>query len=261
MPEYNTIPVTVVHRDGGYVFKTNFNLNEIPVVGLTINLQSLLCVYDGTLSNVSVLATYKDGSTRDITNICDFITPQQVSDKGAVSGIIKTKAENFTIPAGYHNGLGTVGIDAAEQAKIIPENIKNGVKILGVSGTGQIQTLTKITPNGVDITHYWMPRTASNLYLTITYESKTNTRSDEYIVEAGKNYLARFIAPYGVWCKTAISKSSIINNTASVTGCTMIAPFGHHGDIFFTAPINGYLIMYKDDTATDGFLTECYEIN
>lgn len=30
MPEHNTIPVTVIHRSGGYTFKTYFNLNEIP---------------------------------------------------------------------------------------------------------------------------------------------------------------------------------------------------------------------------------------
>lgn len=36
---------------------------------------------------------------------------------------------------GYHDGSGKVGIDATEQAKIIPENIREGITILGVEGT------------------------------------------------------------------------------------------------------------------------------
>lgn len=58
-----------------------------------------------------------------------------ITKRGAVAGTISTKSEQYIIPAGYHNGNGTVGIDIAEQAKIIAENIKNGVTILGVSGT------------------------------------------------------------------------------------------------------------------------------
>lgn len=40
-----------------------------------------------------------------------------------------------TIPSGYHDGSGTVDIDATEKAKIIEGNIKDGVTILGVLGT------------------------------------------------------------------------------------------------------------------------------
>ena len=56
-------------------------------------------------------------------------------NKGAVNGTITTKAEQFTIPTGFHDGSGKVSIDATEQAKIIEANIKEGVTILGVTGT------------------------------------------------------------------------------------------------------------------------------
>ena len=56
-------------------------------------------------------------------------------NKGAVNGTITTKAEQFTIPTGFHDGSGKVGIDETEQAKIIEANIKEGVTILGVTGT------------------------------------------------------------------------------------------------------------------------------
>lgn len=58
-----------------------------------------------------------------------------IADNGAVSGNISTVAQQYTIPAGYHNGQGTVQIASAEQAKIIEGNIKSGVTILGVIGS------------------------------------------------------------------------------------------------------------------------------
>lgn len=55
-------------------------------------------------------------------------------NKGAVSGTIATK-EAYTIPMGFHDGSGTVSIDATESAKLIAGNIKKGISILGVEGT------------------------------------------------------------------------------------------------------------------------------
>lgn len=56
-------------------------------------------------------------------------------NNGAVSGSISTKAGTYTVPIGYHDGSGKVGINSTEQAKIIPANIKSGINILGVTGT------------------------------------------------------------------------------------------------------------------------------
>ena len=58
-----------------------------------------------------------------------------MTNNGAVSGTISTKAQQYTVPAGYHDGSGKVQIATAEQAKIVAGNIKQGVQILGVSGT------------------------------------------------------------------------------------------------------------------------------
>lgn len=55
-------------------------------------------------------------------------------NKGAVSGTIATK-DAYTIPMGFHDGSGTVSIDATESAKLIAGNIKKGISILGVEGT------------------------------------------------------------------------------------------------------------------------------
>ena len=58
-----------------------------------------------------------------------------MKNNGAVSGKISTKSGKYTVPQGYHDGSGTVQIDATEQAKLTPANIREGVTILGVAGT------------------------------------------------------------------------------------------------------------------------------
>lgn len=72
-------------------------------------------------------------------------------NRGAVSGTISTKAEEYTVPQGYHDGSGKVGIASTEQAKIVAENIRQGITILGVegsmSGTEEVNAETKsVTP-------------------------------------------------------------------------------------------------------------------
>lgn len=59
-------------------------------------------------------------------------------NQGAIQGNISTKAQQYSIPAGYHNGSGYVEIASGEQSKIITDNIKAGVTILGVSGKSSV---------------------------------------------------------------------------------------------------------------------------
>lgn len=56
-------------------------------------------------------------------------------NRGGVAGTISTKAQEYTIPQGYHDGSGKVSIAATEQAKIIATNIRQGITILGVEGS------------------------------------------------------------------------------------------------------------------------------
>lgn len=56
-------------------------------------------------------------------------------NNGAATGTITTKAQQYTIPMGYHDGSGKVSISTSEQAKIIAGNIKQGITILGVQGS------------------------------------------------------------------------------------------------------------------------------
>ena len=56
-------------------------------------------------------------------------------NNGAVSLTIDTVNGDVTIPQGYHDGSGKVGILSTEKAKLIAGNIKAGITILGVEGT------------------------------------------------------------------------------------------------------------------------------
>nr|DAU66720.1 MAG TPA: tail protein [Caudoviricetes sp.] len=68
-----------------------------------------------------------------------YVNAQKITgtmpNNGGVTGIISTKAQEYSIPQGYHDGSGTVSISSTEQDKIIAGNIKQGVSILGVTGT------------------------------------------------------------------------------------------------------------------------------
>lgn len=91
------------------------------------------CTYDADTSDATataaeILATktaYKAGSKLTGT----------MPNRGGVTGTISTKAGTYTIPQGYHDGSGSVGIASTEQAKIIATNIREGITILGVEGT------------------------------------------------------------------------------------------------------------------------------
>lgn len=56
-------------------------------------------------------------------------------NNGAVSLTINTVNGDVTVPQGYHDGSGKVGILSTEKAKLIAGNIKAGITILGVEGT------------------------------------------------------------------------------------------------------------------------------
>lgn len=61
-----------------------------------------------------------------------------MSNNGAVSGSIAKADGAYTIPAGFHNGSGSVRISNEEQTKLVSGNIKFGVTVLGISGKSSV---------------------------------------------------------------------------------------------------------------------------
>ncbi len=56
-------------------------------------------------------------------------------NRGAIAETIDDVDDVISVQAGYHDGSGTVQIDATEKAKLIAQNIREGVTVLGVEGT------------------------------------------------------------------------------------------------------------------------------
>lgn len=110
------------------------------------DLQSGVTAHDASGAAITGTST-KDSDTSDATALVGEILSGKTAyargveltgtmpNNGAVSGIITTKAQEYSVPQGYHDGSGKVKIDTTEQAKIIDSNIKAGVQILGVTGT------------------------------------------------------------------------------------------------------------------------------
>ena len=91
------------------------------------------CTYDSDTSDDTVAAAEMlVGKTAHARGVKITGT---MPNNGAVSGSIATKDGQYTVPQGFHDGSGKVGIASAEKAKLIPGNIKSGVVVLGVTGS------------------------------------------------------------------------------------------------------------------------------
>ena len=91
------------------------------------------CAYDSdTSEDTAAVSEILSGKTAHARGA---LLTGTMTNNGAQTGNITTKAQQVTIAQGYHDGSGKVSIASAEQAKIIATNIRQGVTILGVEGT------------------------------------------------------------------------------------------------------------------------------
>ena len=101
------------------------------------------CTFDSdTSEDTAVVAEILSGKTAHARGTELVGT---MPNNGAVTGTISTKAQQYTVPQGYHDGSGKVSISSTEQNKIIAGNIKSGVQILGVTGTYSGEAVTAQT--------------------------------------------------------------------------------------------------------------------
>ncbi len=139
------------------------------------------CTFDADTSDATAVATeILNGKTA--YNKGNKVTGT-MKNNGAVTGTITEKAEQYTIPQGFHDGSGKVGIASTEQAKLVPANIREGVTILGVAGSmsgtegANAQSKTVIpTVNGFEV----LPDEGYNYLASVTvakipYEEADNS--------------------------------------------------------------------------------------
>lgn len=123
------------------------------------------CDYDSNTTDADALATEILNGKIAYVNKNKIVG--SMTNNGAVNGVITTKSGTYTIPAGYHNGLGSVAIDSTEQAKLIASNIRSGVTILGVEGT--MSGSESVKAGTANVTPYLTSQTVlpSSLYIHV----------------------------------------------------------------------------------------------
>ncbi len=110
------------------------------------DLASGVTAHDKTGALITGTNTYDSDTSDDTAAVAEILAGKTahargtlltgtMPNNGAVTGVISSKTEQYTIPQGYHDGSGKVSINATEQAKLIAGNIKSGVEILGVTGS------------------------------------------------------------------------------------------------------------------------------
>ena len=127
------------------------------------------CTYDSNTTDANALATeILSGKTAYVNKV--KITGE-MTNNGAVSGTISNKNTPYTIPAGYHSGLGSVSIDSTSAAALTAGNIKSGVEILGVTGSYSGEA---VTAGSVSVTPYLTSQTILPSSISKDYISQVN---------------------------------------------------------------------------------------
>lgn len=137
------------------------------------------CTYDADTSDAT--ATAAEILTTKTAYVGGAKVTGSMPNRGAVTGTITTKNQQYTIPNGYHDGSGKVGISEAERNKIIPENIRQGITILSVEGTmsgtedvnAQAKTVTPTTS-----AQTVLPDTGYNYLSQVTVNAIPYTETD-----------------------------------------------------------------------------------
>lgn len=155
------------------------------------DLRSGVTAHDKTGALITGTNTFDSDTSDDTAAVAEILAGKTahargvllegtMPNRGAVEGVISTRDETFTIPQGYHDGSGSVGIDATEKAKIIPGNIKAGVPILGQVGTysGEaidVQTKTVTPTNAQQVV---LPDTGYDYLSQVTINAIPYTETD-----------------------------------------------------------------------------------
>lgn len=182
-PKYNS---KVVLADGTVL---------IDLTADTVDAAHLLSGYTAHGANgapITGACTFDSDTSDDTAQVAEVLTGKTfhargtaytgtMPNRGAVTGTITTKGTAYTIPQGYHDGSGTVNLDSASLAALIPTNIRQGITILSIEGTmsGQEDMNAQAkTATPTFTTQVLTPDTGFNCLSTVTVNPITVTYSD-----------------------------------------------------------------------------------
>ena len=285
MPIYNTIPVTVLHRNGGYTFRTRFNLDYIPLESISVNLAKIVCEMGNAVdySDLVITAYYQNGTTRDITNDCVIIpsegsiiteeTAAEISYQGlSCSFMIVFSAITLEITVPPDKILYVVGESVDYTGIVVSVVYDDGTRhnvtaycdFVPAQGSaitaGTTQALISCAPpletyvydlnNGYIASGSWV------------YENPTGVYIDMYSVIAGHTYLLAVAAVVGTRFRAMFTTTDLSELTSgSVAGTTIINADNPEANasVVYTVPSNGYIAVAKDNAGVSGLKSYLYD--
>lgn len=283
MPESNTIPVTVTHQNGGYVFKTYFNLNYIRLQGIRANLESLICEIGQPVDygGVIITAVYEDESTENITNLCSFVPVAGtiLAEDTVAEVTYQEKSCSFLLVLGSE--LLEITLPPNKMDYIAGETLDyTGIQVSASYDDGTFHDVTACCsfepPSGaafssprvlvscakaldsyvydlntgyIGINNKWIP------------ENPTDTYADIYQVQAGHSYLLALGAVVGSRFRAIFTTVDVSQTTATVTGEPIIiaddpSPMA---SATYTPGANGYIVVAKDNVGVSGLKSFLYD--
>lgn len=154
------------------------------------------CTYDADTSDAT--ATSDDILTGSDAYVNGTKVAGSMTNRGEVHYTLSARDTEVSIPQGYHDGSGGIGLSSEDKAALIQANIRDGVTVLGVLGT--MSGSENIKATSTTLTPYTTAQTIQpsdlgdyNSFSSITVSAISKTETDN--AAGGKTVTIGTVAP------------------------------------------------------------------